>query len=89
MENEMGIIAWIVVGLIAGALAKMLMPGAEGEPHGWLGTMILGIVGAVVGGWVWNLAFNRDGANGINIGSIVVSVVGACIVLGVYRLLKR
>ena len=85
----MGIIAWIVVGLIAGALAKLLMPGAEGEPQGWLGTMILGIVGAVVGGWVWNLVFDKTGATGINIGSVVVSVVGACIVLGVYRLLKR
>ena len=89
MENEMGIIAWIVVGLIAGALAKMLMPGGKGEPQDWLGTMVLGIVGAVVGGWVWNLAFDRTGATGINIGSIVVSVVGACIVLGVYRLLRR
>ena len=85
----MGFIAFIVVGLIAGAIAKWLMPGGEGEPQGWLGTMILGIVGAVVGGWVWNLAFDRTGATGINVGSVVVSVVGACIVLGVYRLLRR
>lgn len=85
----MGIIAWIVVGLIAGAIAKMLMPGAEGEPSGWIGTMILGIVGALVGGFIWNLAFDRTGATGINIGSIVISVVGACVALAVYRLFKR
>ena len=85
----MGIIAWIVVGLIAGAIAKMLMPGGEGEPVGWIGTMILGIVGALVGGFIWNLAFDRTGATGINIGSIAISVIGACVALAVYRLFKR
>ena len=85
----MGIIAWIVVGLIAGAIAKMLMPGGEGEPAGWIGTMILGIVGALVGGFIWNLAFDRTGATGINIGSIAISVIGACVALAVYRLFKR
>ena len=85
----MGIFAWIVVGLISGAIAKAVMPGGEGEPQGWLGTMVLGIIGALVGGFIWNLAFDRSGATGINIGSIVVSVVGACVALALYRLFKR
>jgi uncharacterized membrane protein YeaQ/YmgE (transglycosylase-associated protein family) len=81
----MGIIAWIVVGLIAGFLAKMAMPGTADEPSGWIGTMFLGIVGAVVGGWVWNI-FGAHGSMGINIGSIVVAFVGSCILIALLRL---
>ena len=47
----MGLLSWIIVGLIAGFLAKFVMPGTRDEPGGFLGTMLLGIVGAVVGGW--------------------------------------
>lgn len=85
----MGILAWIIVGLIAGFIAKMVMPGTRNEPSGFLGTMLLGIVGAVVGGWIWNLVFNKTGATGINIGSIIVSVVGAIVVIGLLRLFTR
>jgi len=52
----MGLLAWIIVGVIAGFLAKMVMPGARDEPSGFLGTMLLGIVGAVVGGMAGGLA---------------------------------
>jgi uncharacterized membrane protein YeaQ/YmgE (transglycosylase-associated protein family) len=82
-------IAWIIVGLVAGFLAKMIMPGTRDEPSGWLGTMILGIVGAVIGGWIWNIAFNAQGANGINFGSIVVAFIGSCVVIGLLRLFDR
>ena len=85
----MGILAWILVGLVAGFLAKAVMPGTEDEPSGFLGTMILGIVGAVIGGWVWSLAFNAQGANGFNIASIFVAFVGSCIVIGIARLFTR
>ena len=82
-------IAWIIVGLVAGFLAKLVMPGARDEPSGFLGTMILGIVGAVLGGWVWNLVLNKQGATGIDIGSIFVAFVGSCILIGLLRLFDR
>lgn len=85
----MGFIAWIVVGLIAGFLAKVLMPGGRGEPGGWVGTMLLGIVGAVLGGWLSAMFLGGGGATGINIGSILVSVVGACVLIGLLRLIQR
>ena len=82
-------LAWIIVGLIAGFLAKLVMPGTKDEPSGFLGTMLLGIVGAVVGGWCWNLFLNRPGATGVDIGSIVVAFVGSCLVIGLMRLFDR
>ncbi|HAF08894.1 MAG TPA: GlsB/YeaQ/YmgE family stress response membrane protein [Chloroflexi bacterium] len=51
----MGIIGWIIIGLIAGAIARWIMPGPD--PMGWLGTMALGIVGSLVGGTLLNLLF--------------------------------
>lgn len=85
----MGFIAWIVVGLIAGFLAKVLMPGSQSEPGGWIGTILLGIVGAVLGGWLSSLFLGGGGATGINIGSILVSVLGACVLIGLLRLIRR
>lgn len=82
----MGIIAWIVVGLIAGFLAKLVMPGTSNEPSGWLGTIFLGIVGAVLGGWIWRLVLHEPGATGIDIGSIIVAFVGSCILIALLRL---
>jgi uncharacterized membrane protein YeaQ/YmgE (transglycosylase-associated protein family) len=80
----MGIFAWIVVGLIAGFIAKALVPGRE--PGGFLATTAIGIVGALVGGFLWNALFNRAGATGVNLGSIFVAVVGAIVVLMVYHM---
>ena len=85
----MGIIAWIVVGLVAGFLAKAVMPGTESEPGGWLGTMLLGIAGAILGGWIWNIALGREGATGIDIGSIFVAFIGSVILIGLLRLFSR
>lgn len=78
----MSIFAWIVVGLIAGWLAKMVVPGRE--PGGFLATTAIGVIGAILGGWVWN-AFGAPGATGVNIGSIVVAFVGSAILLMVYH----
>ena len=85
----MSILAWIIVGLIAGFLAKLVMPGEEHEPGGFIGTMLLGIVGAVIGGWVWNLLLGREGATRIDIASIFVAFVGSMIVIGLLRLFTR
>ena len=79
----MGILAWIVVGLIAGALAKLIMPGDD--PGGIIVTIVIGIVGAFVGGFVVNL-LGGAGVSGFNIWSILVATLGAIILLAVYRL---
>ena len=76
-------IAYIVVGLIAGWLAKLVVPGRE--PNGFFATMAIGIVGAILGGWIWNLAFNSAGATGVDIGSIFVAFVGSVVLLLLYH----
>ena len=80
----MGILTWIIVGLIAGALGKLIMPGDD--PGGIIVTIILGIVGAFVGGFVFSL-IGGSGVTGFNIGSIIVATVGAIILLALYRLI--
>lgn len=75
----MSIIAWIVVGAVAGYLAGFLVKGDEGL--GVIGHVVLGIVGALVGGFLANIVFNRDMTSGINIETIVVAVIGAVIVV--------
>ena len=78
----MSILGWILVGLIAGWLAKMVVPGRE--PGGFFATMAIGIVGAILGGWIWN-AFGAAGATGFNIGSIFVAFIGSVVLLMVYH----
>lgn len=81
----MGIISWIILGLIAGALAKLLMPGRD--PGGIIVTIIIGIAGAVVGGFIAS-AIGFGSVTGINLGSIIVSILGAILLLWIYRLVK-
>lgn len=83
----MGIIAWIVFGLIAGVIAKLLMPGRDGG--GFILTCILGIVGAVVGGWLATMFGIGGSISGFNLYSFLVAVVGAIMVLVIFRLLRR
>ena len=78
----MGIIAWIVLGAIAGWITNLIMGGKEGI----IATIILGIIGAVVGGWLAGTVLKVADVTGINIESIVVAVIGAVIVVAVYRL---
>lgn len=82
----MGIISWIVFGIIAGALARWLKPGPNSM--GIIVTMVLGIVGAVVGGWVSTL-FGFGTVDGFNIGSFIIAVIGAIAVLFVWGLVTR
>lgn len=83
----MGIITWIVFGLIAGVIAKFIMPGPDGG--GFILTCILGIVGAVVGGWLATMFGLGGSVTGFNLHSFLVAVVGAIVVLGIFRLLRR
>ena len=82
----MGILSWIVVGLIAGWLASQVMRGG----YGLIGDIILGIVGAFVAGFLVTLLFGvADPVNGINLGSILVAFLGAVGVILVVRLVSR
>ncbi|BBV16839.1 hypothetical protein IOMTU157_2093 [Citrobacter portucalensis] len=83
----MGIIAWIIFGLIAGVIAKLIMPGRDGG--GFILTCILGVVGAVVGGWLATMLGIGGDVSGFNLHSFLVAVVGAIVVLGVFRLVRR
>ena len=82
---EMGILSWIVMGLLVGALAKWIMPGPDGG--GLIVTMLLGIVGAFVGGWIGSLLGFSPSA-GFNIASIGLATAGALLVLFVYKKIK-
>lgn len=79
----MGILAWIVLGAIAGWITNMIMGGTEGV----IGTIILGIVGAVVGGWLAGTVLGIADVTGLNVQSIIVSVIGAVVVVAAYRAL--
>jgi uncharacterized membrane protein YeaQ/YmgE (transglycosylase-associated protein family) len=83
----MNIIAWIIVGLIGGALAKLLMPGKD--PGGILVTVLLGIAGAIVGGLLSIALGIGNGVDDFDVGTIFLSVVGAMLLLGAYRLVTR
>ena len=81
----MSFIAWIVVGLIAGIIANFIYP--EPSAGGIIGAILLGIVGAIVGGYVAGMVMKRDVTTGIDVQTIVVSVVGALIALVVWNAL--
>ncbi len=80
----MNILLWIILGALAGFVASYIMK----SPHGILMDIVLGIIGAFVGGFVMNL-FGQSGVNGFNFYSILVSIIGAIIVLALYRMFER
>jgi uncharacterized membrane protein YeaQ/YmgE (transglycosylase-associated protein family) len=82
----MGIISWIVLGLIAGALAKWLMPGKDGG--GLIITTLLGIGGAMVGGYLGSL-IGLGSTTGLSVTSILTATAGAFLILFAYRLIKQ
>jgi len=84
----MGIFAWIVVGLIAGYLARLVMPGKEPGPSGVIGDLIVGVVGALVGGWAFSL-LGWGSVTGINLGSIVIAFLGGIIFLFIWRAIAK
>jgi uncharacterized membrane protein YeaQ/YmgE (transglycosylase-associated protein family) len=81
-----GIIAWIVVGLIAGALAGFFVPGRE--RLGCIGTTLVGVVGGLLGGWLWVEVLNMGEPTGF-LGALVVAVLGSILVLFVLRAMNR
>lgn len=79
----MGVLSWVIVGLVAGWLAGKLM---GGRGFGCVGNVVVGIIGALLGGWLASRFLDLD-VTGINLPSIIIAVVGALIFLGILRLL--
>jgi uncharacterized membrane protein YeaQ/YmgE (transglycosylase-associated protein family) len=82
----MGIIGFLILGLIAGAIAKLILPGKQGG--GILITLVLGVIGALLGGFIGSAIFGR-GINEFDFGSIALAVVGSLIVLLVYGAITK
>ena len=83
----MGIIAWIVIGIVAGFLAKLVIRG-EG-PGGVLGDLIIGVLGALLGGFIWTNVLHHEGLTGFTWHSLLIAFVGAIILLLLLRLFGR
>ena len=82
----MGIISWIFLGLIAGALAKFLVPGKD--PGGFIVTILIGIVGAILGGFLGSF-IGLGRVESFDIGGLIIATLGAIILLVLYRLFRR
>jgi uncharacterized membrane protein YeaQ/YmgE (transglycosylase-associated protein family) len=81
-----GIIAWILIGLIAGAIAKLLLPGKD--PGGIIVTMLIGIAGGLLGGWLGKVIFGVDSVDGFfELSTWIAAIVGSLILLVLYRVL--
>ena len=83
----MGILGWIVLGLIAGAIAKLILPGRQGG--GWIITLILGVVGALLGGWIGSALFNVGIEGFFDLSTWLLAIGGAIIVLLIYGLVTK
>ncbi|MEU9305815.1 GlsB/YeaQ/YmgE family stress response membrane protein [Streptomyces sp. NPDC048269] len=84
----MGILAWILLGLLAGIIAKFLMPGKD--PGGIIITMLIGIAGGLLGGWLGKVIFGVDSVDGFfELSTWIAAIVGSLILLAVYRLVAR
>ncbi len=82
----MGWLIWIILGLVAGILAKWIMPGRD--PGGFIVTIILGIIGALIGGFI-STRLGFGDVTGFNLPSIVIAVLGSIVLLLVYRMVKK
>lgn len=79
---------WLIIGLIAGALARLIMPGRDAM--GWIATILLGIVGSILGGLVsWAIwGVDTDGRGGFQPAGLILSIIGAIVVLWIWRMIK-
>lgn len=84
--GDLGFLGWIIVGLIAGALAGFFVPGRE--RFGCIGTMLIGIVGGLLGGFLWVNVLGQDEASGW-LGALVIATIGSIIVLLVLRAMSK
>ena len=83
---DLGIFGWIIIGLLAGAIAGFFVPGRE--RMGCIGTMLIGIVGGLIGGWLWVNVLNQDAASGW-LGALIIAVLGSILVLFIIKAVRR
>ena len=83
----MSFLGFLLLGLIAGAIAKALLPGTQGG--GWVITLVLGVIGALLGGWLASLIFNVEMGAFFDIRTWVIAILGSIVVLLIYGLLTR
>jgi uncharacterized membrane protein YeaQ/YmgE (transglycosylase-associated protein family) len=83
----MGILGFLLLGLIAGAIAKAILPGRQGG--GWIVTLVLGVVGAILGGWIGSLIFGGGLGDFFDLRTWLLSILGAVIVLLIYGAATR
>ncbi|MDQ0075650.1 GlsB/YeaQ/YmgE family stress response membrane protein [Arthrobacter oryzae] len=83
----MGFLGFLLLGLIAGAIAKAILPGRQGG--GWLLTLVLGVVGAVLGGWIGSLIFGGGLGDFFDLRTWLLSILGAVIVLLIFGAVTR
>ncbi|MGP9781865.1 GlsB/YeaQ/YmgE family stress response membrane protein [Glutamicibacter sp. AOP12-B1-11] len=83
----MGFIGWIVLGLIAGAIAKAILPGKQGG--GWIMTLLLGVVGAIIGGWIGSAIFDVGVDKFWSLSSWLLAIGGALIVLVIWGFITK
>jgi uncharacterized membrane protein YeaQ/YmgE (transglycosylase-associated protein family) len=81
------IIFWVIFGLIAGWLAKVIMPGKD--PGGFFVTIAIGVLGAFIGGYLGHYTGLFGPVSGFNIGSFVTAIIGAIVLLTLYRVVKK
>jgi uncharacterized membrane protein YeaQ/YmgE (transglycosylase-associated protein family) len=81
----MGILAWVLFGLIIGLVARWIVPGEA--PGGVIADVIVGILGAVIGGWIYGL-FGHAGVSGFNLPSMVCALIGAVVLLWLMRVIR-
>jgi uncharacterized membrane protein YeaQ/YmgE (transglycosylase-associated protein family) len=86
MPDDLNPLVWIVIGLLAGAIAGWFVPGRE--RNGCIGTTIIGIAGGLLGGWIWTDLLNQDQAGGF-LGALLIAVLGSAIVLLILRTVSR
>jgi uncharacterized membrane protein YeaQ/YmgE (transglycosylase-associated protein family) len=82
----MNILSWIIVGLIAGAVARLIMPGRD--PMGIIATIVLGIIGSLIGGFVSMAIWRNNNTSAFQGSGLLLSILGAIIVLWIYRMVK-
>ncbi|HEX2193543.1 MAG TPA: GlsB/YeaQ/YmgE family stress response membrane protein [Candidatus Limnocylindria bacterium] len=85
MPEGLNILSWIVIGLLAGAIAGWFVPGRE--RNGCIGTILIGVAGGLIGGWIWTELLGQDQAGGF-LGALLIAVLGSAIVLLILRAIR-
>ena len=83
----MGFIAFLILGLIAGAIAKAILPGRQGG--GWIITMVLGVVGALLGGWIGGALFGGGLQEFFSLQTWLLAILGSLLVLAIYGMVTK